>query len=143
MPMPKNILIDLNVLLDVFLERDGYRASLDVIRLGELGNRQLFMSAHAVTTFAYLLEDAKVPKDTLLEHIRWVLQQFSIVPVDGAILDAAVRSGIKDYEDAVVEQAAVTCHAEAIVTRSTKDFKAGSIHAVTPEVFLGSLGSNS
>ena len=33
--MPTNILIDLNIILDVFLERDGFKASSDVIQLGE------------------------------------------------------------------------------------------------------------
>lgn len=134
--MPKNILLDLNVLIDVFLERTGYEASRDVIRLGELGKVRLHMSAHAITTFAYLLENAKVPQPKIQQHVSWILQTFRIVSVDDTLLKAALQSHIKDYEDAVVEQAAVSCGASAVITRNTKDFKVSRIHAVTPEVFL-------
>ena len=134
--MSKNILLDLNVLIDVFLERTGYETSRDVIRLGELGKVRLHMSAHAITTFAYLLENAKVPQPKIQQHVSWILQTFRIVSVDDTLLKAALQSHIKDYEDAVVEQAAVSCGASAVITRNTKDFKASRIHAVTPEVFL-------
>ena len=46
--MLTNILVDLNVILDVFLERNGFKASSDVIQLGEV-NHNLYISAHSRT----------------------------------------------------------------------------------------------
>ncbi len=134
--MPKNILIDLNVVLDVLLERKGFEASRAVIKLGEYGSHRLYTSAHIVTTFAYLLENAKVPKAQILHHIDWLLQKFAVVPVDDALLKAALKSRINDYEDAVIERAARVCDADAIITRKIRDFKASSIPALTPEMYL-------
>jgi hypothetical protein len=60
--MPERILVDLNVVLDVFLARPGFEAARDVIQLGEQHGCQIYFSAHGVTTMAYLLEHAGVPR---------------------------------------------------------------------------------
>lgn len=133
--MPKNILIDLNVIIDMLLERRGFEASRDVIQLGERGRHRLFISAHMVTTFAYVLEAARVPRPQILRHVEWLLQFFVVVPVDSALLEAALKSRIRDYEDAVVEQAARACDALVIVTRNVKDFKPGTVRAMSPEQY--------
>lgn len=137
--MPKNILINLNVILDVLQERRGFEASKTVLELGESGSYRLHVSAHAVTTFAYLLESAKVPKAELGHQIDWLLETFSIVPVDEKILRLARSSRIKDYEDAVVEQAALAGHAVAIVTRNIKDFRDSRVPVFAPANFVKSI----
>jgi predicted nucleic acid-binding protein len=134
--MPENILIDLNVIIDVLLERRGFESSRDVLELSELGSHRLYISAHMVTTFAYILEEAKVPHPDIRRHIEWLLRMFVVVPVDEVLLKAALKSRISDYEDAVVEQAAVICNASTIVTRNIKDFKASTAQVLTPEAYV-------
>jgi predicted nucleic-acid-binding protein len=134
--MPTNILIDLNVILDVFLERNGFKASSDVIQLGEAGDHSLYISAHIVSTFAYLLENAKVPRRKILEHIDWILRTFTVVPVDSRLLTLALKSNIADFEDAIIEQAAQVSDCSLIITRNIKDFKASIVEAILPEQLL-------
>ena len=131
--MPKNILIDLNVILDVLLERSGYQASQSVLELQQTKGHILFISGHTVTTFAYLLEHAKVPRKDITRHIDWLLRTFSVVSTSAEILKGALESRITDYEDAVIEQAALECRASLIVTRNTKDFRLSAVSTVTPE----------
>lgn len=135
-PMPKNILIDLNVIVDVLLDRKGAEASTSILELGENNNFSLYVSAHMVTTFAYILESAKVPGAKVLQHIHWLLETFIVVPVDGVLLKNALKSHIKDYEDAVAERAALVCRASAIITRNGKDFVASTIPVFSPEEYL-------
>ena len=134
--MPKNILIDLNVILDVLLERAGHQASQAVLELGEQGLNRLYISAHAVTTFAYLLENAGVTKTQIKRQLNWLLQTFKVVAINDSLLKSALLSRLADYEDAVVERAAVDCAAAAIITRNTKDFKTSLVPALTPENYL-------
>jgi hypothetical protein len=47
-----------------------------------------------------------------------------------------LKSRITDYEDAVIEQAAVICNAPIIITRNIKDFKASIIQVLTPEEYI-------
>lgn len=142
--MPKNtdkLLIDLNIILDVFLAREGFEASQGILKLGE-HTHTLYISAHTVTTLAYLLENAKVPKAGINRHIDWVLKVFAVIPVDEKLLNFALKSNITDYEDAVMEQAAVSVGAARIITRNTKDFKASVVQVATPEEYLGDSQSS-
>ncbi len=134
--MQKNILIDLNVILDVLLERKGFNSAQNVLELSESNDYRLYISAHIVTTFAYLLESAKVPDFQIIYQLSWLLGTFMVVPVDNKLLMDALKSKIKDYEDAVVEQAAIACNAAVIVTQNIKDFQASTIQALTPEAYF-------
>ena len=131
--MHKNILVDLNVILDVLLERRGYQSSQAVL---ESSLYKIFISAHIVTTFAYLLENAKVPLNEIKRNIDWLLNTFVVVATTDIILSKALKSDVVDFEDAVIEQAALNCEAEAIITRNVKDFTKSTIPALTPEAFM-------
>lgn len=137
--MLKNIFIDLNVIVDVLLERQGFEASKEVILLGERGSYRLWLSAHCVTTLAYLLERAKLPPAQVLEHLIWVVDSFGIIPVNEQLLRAATLSLLSDYEDAVIEQAALKANAEVIATKNVRDFSQSVIPAQTPAQYLASL----
>lgn len=134
--MPENILVDLNVILDVLLERSGFIASRKILELGERNSHKLYISAHLVTTFAYLLEEANIPRTQIRNHINWLIESFNVVTVDNLILKNALKSRVKDYEDAVVEQTAILCSATTIITRNVKDFSASTIPALIPEKYL-------
>lgn len=131
--MRKNILVDLNVILDVLLERRGYQSSQAVL---ESSLYKIFISAHIVTTFAYLLENAKVPRKEIKRNIDWLLNTIVVVATTDIILSKALKSDVIDFEDAVIEQAALNCEAEAIITRNVKDFTKSTIPALTPEAFM-------
>lgn len=137
--MPKNILIDLNVILDLLLDRKGSYASKAVLELSENEDNNLYISAHIVTTFAYLLEEAKVPVSQIRHNINWLLNTFTVIPIDNTLLKNALKSRITDYEDAVIEQAALICGATTIITRNVKDFKASIVHAFKPEEYISGL----
>jgi len=134
--MAKNILVDLNVILDVLMDRPGHQASQSVLELQQTRGYAIFISGHIVTTFAYLLEHAKVPNAEINRQVSWLLETFSVVPTDFDILKDAVVSRIIDYEDAVIEQAALMCNASHIITRNLKDFKLSAVEAITPESLL-------
>jgi hypothetical protein len=134
--MPKNICVDLNVLVDIVLQRPGYEAARDVIAAGELGQDKLFLSAHEVTTFDYILKRAHIPRVERNRFLAWLLKVCSVIPTHEIVLTRALSSGITDYEDAVVEQAALTVGCSYIITRNVKDFKNSAVPALTPEAYL-------
>ena len=134
--MSTSIFVDLNVIMDVLLERSGFEASSDVIQLGEKEGYKLYISAHMVTTFGYLLENAKVPRQKIIQSIGWLLNTFTVIPVDDSLLSKALKSNVHDYEDAVVEQAAYLSGSVAIITRNDKDFKTSVIKSLTPEEYM-------
>lgn len=134
--MAKNILVDLNVIVDVLLERKGYQAAMAVLGMGEARKLKLHVSAHVVTTLAYLLEVAKVPTPEISRQIAWLITMFIVVPVDATLLEAALVSRLSDYEDAVIEQAALRTGASRIITGNIKDFTHSAVPAMTAADFL-------
>lgn len=130
--MQQNILVDLNVILDILLQRSGFKSSQAVLE----SHHNLFISGHMVTTFAYILEQAKVPQAEIKRNILWLLNTFSVVATSDTILKNALKSKVSDYEDAVVEQSASNCEASVILTRNIRDFINSVIPPITPENFI-------
>ncbi|HEX7633010.1 MAG TPA: PIN domain-containing protein [Candidatus Saccharimonadales bacterium] len=136
MPTPKNILIDLNIILDLVLNRPGGASAEDLLEPYVGYPERLFMSAHSITTFAYLLGRAGQSHHEVLSQVDWLLKRCSVVGLHAKHFTAALASHMKDYEDAVVEQAALACGAEAIITRNLKDFTHSQVPVYSPEQYL-------
>jgi len=64
-----------------------------------------------------------VGDDSALEEINKLMMLFETVPVNRAVLDAALKSGFKDSEDAVVHASGVYKKTQGIVTRDSAGFK--------------------
>jgi len=68
---------------------------------------------------------------------------FEVAPVNRAVLDAALTSGFKDFEDAVVHESGVYKESQGIVTRDFNGFKKLKISIFSPEELLLMLESKS
>jgi hypothetical protein len=64
------------------------------------------------------------------------MKMFKIIEVNEKILNAALHSGLIDYEDAVIEVSAMEKKIDYIITRNIKDFKNSQIKALLPEEYL-------
>ena len=137
--MPKSILIDLNIIVDIFTKRSGYINSRKLVLELQARGEKMYISASMVMTLSYILESARQPDSMIGISLAWTLKTFIVVPTDSNILRAALTSSVKDYEDAVVEQAAILSGAQTIITRNIKDFKLSRVPAVTPEDYLALL----
>lgn len=131
-----NILVDTNVLLDVFLERDPFfETSSQIVGLVEQGEIEGWICGTTVTTIFYLLAKA-LSRVQAENNIRKLLKIFHVSNINRVVLEDALTSGFKDYEDGVLYQSAVHANLEAIVTRNTKDFKESDLPVYSPAEFL-------
>ena len=55
-----------------------------------------------------------------------------VAPVNRAVLERAVRSGIDDFEDALIAQSARQVNAQVILTRNERDFARSPIPVHSP-----------
>jgi predicted nucleic acid-binding protein len=133
------VLVDTNVVLDVLLERQPYAvAAADVFALVEESRIEGFLCATTVTTVDYLLGQA-LPPEKARTALQRLLDLFEIAPVNRPVLEQALRSGIPDFEDAVLEQSARLVSVEAITTRNLSDFKKSSVTAMDPPELLAAV----
>ena len=92
-----------------------------------------------MTTLSYFLELDKRKTGEIRKILSNLYSLFTIAAIDKGILDDALHSEVKDYEDAVLECTAVKFKLDYIVTRNLKDFAKSRVDAVTPLIFLESL----
>lgn len=137
----KRILLDVNVVLDVLLDRAPFAdASSEVWAAVERGEAQGLLSAHAVTTLHYL--NAKAVGDRMgRETTDALLSVFEVAGVDDAVLNAALSLNWTDFEDAVTAAAAKRAKCEALVTRNPADFKGSTVRVLTPSEALAWLSA--
>ena len=126
------VLLDVNVVLDVLLDRKPFAEdSAAVWSAVELGRAKGLLSAHAVTTLHYLNSRAVGPR-AARETTDALLSVFDVAAVDGRVLDAALALGWTDFEDAVTAAAARRAKCDAIVTRNPRDFKGAHVRVLAP-----------
>ena len=126
------VLVDTNVVLDVLLERRPFsEAAAQVFALVEESRIEGFLCATTLTTVDYLLGQALAPAKAR-EALQRLLSLFEIAPVNRPVLELALRSGIADFEDAVLEQAGRLVAVDAITTRNVRDFGKSTITVFDP-----------
>jgi len=126
------VLVDTNVVLDVLLDRRPFaEAATRVFALVEESRIEGFLCATTVTTVDYLLGQALAPEKAR-DALKKLLDLFEIAPVNRPVLEQALRSGISDFEDAVLEQAGRLVAADAITTRNARDFEKSTVTVYDP-----------
>lgn len=130
------VLFDLNVILDVFQEREPfYETSAQLLSHAETGKIVGYVAPHSLTTLFYLIE-----KDQTSAHARVaitnLLQILEVATIDQSTIEQALSLPYRDFEDAVQMMAAVQCKAEYLVTRNVKDFQPAPLSVVQPSELL-------
>lgn len=133
------LLLDLNVVLDVLLDRHPHAGPAAALWAAvERGRAQAFLPAHGFTTIHYLARrarGAKFARDT----IAGLLHVFSVAQVDAAVIHHAIGLAWADFEDAVCTAAAVETRCDAIVSRDPSGFPDSPVPVVAPEAALTTL----
>lgn len=102
----KWVLVDINVVLDVLLDRSPHvKASAAVWVAAEMKRVEGLLAAHGVTTIHYLVGRELGPAKTR-RTIDVLLRVFGVASVTPAVSKEAVGLQMADFEDAVAAAAA-------------------------------------
>jgi len=134
------LLFDVNVVLDVLLDRKRYsEASAAAWAAVETGKAEGLLAAHAVTAVHYVVrKETGAAKAKVL--ISAILRVFDIAPVDSAVIQEALQLPCSDFEDAVTAASARRSNCNYVVTRDPRGFRGSPVAPVTPEMALRMLG---
>ena len=134
--MPLSLLLDTNVILDVWLRREPFFAdSACMMALVEEGQVRASLSANTLTTLFYLCKKT-LGADAARAHIGGLLKIFSVAAVNRAVLADALTSRFDNFEDAVLHESARHAGCQAIITRNIRDFDAARLRVHTPTQYL-------
>ena len=130
------LLLDINVLVDVVLERDPWaRPAAELLTALETNQAQGFVAAHTLPTVYYVVAKSQ-DRDTATTAMHDLLGLLDVVPVEKQDFYRALSLPLNDFEDAVQAAAAFRIDAEYLVTRNESDFKGASIATATPSTIL-------
>lgn len=135
----KKIFLDTNIILDFLGEREGfYEASAKIMTLADKKKIQVYTSPSSISNVFYVLtryENSKIA----LEKIRKFKLLCSMSVMDDEVVEKAIHSNFKDFEDAMQYFSALASNCDVIITRNEKDFKNALIPVMNAESYLLSL----
>jgi predicted nucleic acid-binding protein len=138
------LLVDINVVLDVVLNRTGaLHAAVLLSLLESRADLQGYVAAHSVTVVHYVVARAN-GKRAASAAVTDLLRVVDVVPLVGLDFSHALAleaAGLNDYEDAVQVAAALKIGADYLVTSDRKHFKgaAPQLPVRTPAELLALL----
>ena len=132
----KHYLVDTNVVIDMILDREDADAACAVFDGAERGEYVLHICALSFTTLYYSLRKI-LTREQRIDALNQLREALDVAYVRASVIDMALKSGWKDFEDAVQNFSAVAdSQITAIITRNTKDFKDSSLEIVDSISFL-------
>lgn len=129
-------ILDTNIVLDVLLNRRPFaEPAAAVFGLAEQSRFSGMLCATTVTTVHYLLSQTFANGEAR-QLLSKLLSLFGIAAVNRHVIERALRSGIDDFEAAVLSEAAVLAGAECIITRNARDFRKSPLKILDAAEFL-------
>lgn len=135
----KRLLLDVNVLLDVLLDRDPWAESASALWAAvEAGKARAFIPAHGVTTIHSLMRKGR-GSAFADRGVSDLLSVFAVARVDESVLKAALALRLSDFEDAVCAAAGAAARCDILVTRDAAGFRGSPVEVASPGEALAHL----
>jgi len=130
------ILVDTNIVLDLLAKRpEFFTEAQELFTLSDKNKVALYVSSLTFANTYYILS-----QKMKLENVRKVLRKLKILvqilPMDDKIIDLALDSDFRDFEDAIQYYTAIENDLNIIITRNLKDFKPAKIPVLTAKNYL-------
>lgn len=131
------VLIDTDVILDVFLNREPFvNHSKQIFELCFRNEINGFITAVIVAN-TYYITQRREGHDTAIGSIKVLMKIMNILPIDERIIWDAIQSNFRDFEDALQNYAAIESNRiTTILTRNVKDYKHSRLDVKTPKEYL-------
>mgnify|MGYP006333652053 FL=1 len=138
----QKIFLDTNIVIDFLGERANfYQPAAKILTLADQKKIEIYTSPTSISNTYYLLsrfENTKIA----LQKIRKFKVLCSISMMDDEVIEKAINSNFKDFEDAMQYFSALASNCDLIVTRNEKDFKNALIPVLNGESYLETLKKN-
>ena len=130
------VFIDTDIILDVLAKREPhFKFAAHLLSLADTGKIKIGVSSLTFSNLNYMLS-----KQFGSAEARKVLVRFKtlaqVLTVNDKIIELALGSNFKDFEDAIQYYCAINNNYKTLLTRNLKDYKAAKIPVMTAESFL-------
>lgn len=132
-----NVLIDTDVILDFFFDREPFAEfATEILNLCEENKIKGFTTPVIICNVYYMLRQS-AKHEIIIEKIKQLLNIIEITKMDQEVVFGALSSNFKDFEDALQNFSAIeNGEIKIMLTRNIKDFKKSKLAILTPETYL-------
>jgi predicted nucleic acid-binding protein len=132
-------LLDVNLLLDVFLDRKPWAADAQALWTAHHCKRFVgHVAAHGLTNLFYIARKV-IGTEKARDAVRLSYQTFEILPIGRPELERADALPGTDIEDNLVLACATLAGLDVVVTRDPEGFAGSTIEVLPPAEFLKRL----
>lgn len=132
----ERVFIDTDISLDMLAERNPFYAHAAIL-FSKADRKEISLCVSSLT-FANL--NYILAKQYSTQQARKILSKFKILvstlAVDDKIIELALSSDFRDFEDAIQYHTCIQNSITTLLTRNTRDYKKAQIAIMTPEEFL-------
>jgi predicted nucleic acid-binding protein len=134
----KKIFLDTNIILDLLGYRmPFYTEAAELFSLADKNKIKLSISSLCLADTHYILSKQNQEKE-----VRKILRKFkvlvNVLSLDDKIMDLALNSEFRDFEDAIQYYTALENEQDLIITRNLNDFKESKLPVMTAGEFIKS-----
>jgi predicted nucleic acid-binding protein len=132
----EKVFVDTDIILDLLSNREPfYIHSANLFSAADKNEIKIYVSSLSFTNLNYILSkqfSAEQAKKKLLKFKTLV----TVLPVSDKIVELALSSDFKDFEDGIQYFTATESSIKIILTRNLKEYKTAEIPIMTAEQFL-------
>lgn len=139
--MNQKLFIDTDIILDILAKREPfYNPAAQLFALIEEKKVDAFTTPVVFSNLFYILSKLK-SRNFAHSSLRKLRLLLTIIQVDEKVIDLALNSEFKDFEDAIQFYAAKFHNLDFIITRNVKDFVSKEIVVLTAEDYIERFGA--
>jgi predicted nucleic acid-binding protein len=136
----ESVFADTDICLDLLTGREPfYNPAAKLFTLADQKQVNIFVSALSFSNIHYILRHEYSSGEA-----RKILTRFKVLArvlaVNEKIIELALQSDFKDFDDAIQYYTALENNLKVIITRNLKDYKTAKIPVMSPNDFLKTLG---
>jgi predicted nucleic acid-binding protein len=132
----QSVFVHTDISLDLLTQRQPfYTPAATLFTKADKKELKLFVSALSFSNLYYVLnsEHSATESRRILNNFRILV---NVLPVTEKIIDLALQSLFKDFEDAIQYYAAIQHNIPVILTRNLNDYKQSAVPVMTAADFL-------
>lgn len=128
------IYIDTNVFINAIENRDNNISKKVLIFLENIKDINIYLNDLSIINIHYIGRNS-TEKSELNKTLKTIINSYNLISIDKNIIEDALNSNFKDFEDGIQYFCAKKVETDIIITSNTKDFKSSSIKILSPKEF--------
>lgn len=128
------IYIYTNVFINAIENRDNNISKKVLIFLENIKDINIYLNDLSIINIHYIGRKS-TEKSELNKTLKTIINSYNLISIDKNIIEDALNSNFKDFEDGIQYFCAKKVETDIIITSNTKDFKSSSIKILSPKEF--------